>query len=107
MAVSKNDVLSFIAQHSTSDRPNVPAKEIIAVLGKEARSVIDELKKAGTIVGQRGRVGGVKIASASSAGETDTQSSTVADANEDVAAQFAALMEKLEADSEVEAAVAV
>jgi len=56
MAVSKNDVLSFIAQHSTSDRPNVPAKEIIAVLGKEARSIIDELKKAGTIVGQRGRV---------------------------------------------------
>jgi hypothetical protein len=77
MAVTKQDVLSFIAQHSTSDRPNVPAKEIIAVLGTEARGIIDDLKKAGTV------------------------------AQDDVAAQFAALMEKLEADSASSEAVAV
>ena len=109
MAVTKQDVLSFIAQHSTSDRPNVPAKEIIAVLGTEARGIIDDLKKAGTIIGQRGRVGGVKIVSTDvvveAAPSQDGAETPVAQG--DVAAQFAALMEKLEADSASSEAVAV
>ena len=107
MAVTKQDVLSFISQHSTSERPNVPAKEIVAVLGKEAAGIINELKKAGSIIGTRGRVGGVKIVSADAPAAAQTETVEAPVVSDDVASQFAALMEKLEADEAAQEAVAV
>lgn len=104
MAVTKQDVLSFIGEHITSDRSKIPAKDIIAALGSDAKAVIDQLKKDGVLKGNRGRNGGLTVA-----GEASEQEAAP---SEDVASQFAALMEKMEADmengsasSELEAAV--
>ncbi len=103
MAVSKQDVLTFIAQHSTSERPTVPAKDIVAALGSEAVGVINELKKAGNIVGKRGRTGGLILPSVAPTQEAEVPS----EAQDDVASQFAALMEKLESESEASLHAAV
>ena len=105
MAVSKQDVLSYIAEHITSDRTKVPAKDIIAHLGSEAKAVIEQLKKDGTLKGNRGRSGGLTVI-----GEVK-ESEVVADSDSsdetDVASQFAALMNKMQADVEAESDSAV
>lgn len=99
MAVTKQDVLSFIAEHITSDRSKVPAKDIIAALGSEAKAVIEQLKKDGTIKGNRGRNGGLTVAG-------EVQETAAVEDNSAVVDQFAALMAKLECE-QADTAVAV
>ena len=103
MAVSKQDVLDFIAANATSKRPNVPAKDIVAALGIEARAVIAGLKGDGTLRASRGRIGGLQFADAAPAVQSEDAASTTSE-QDDVASQFAALMEKLDADAAAESA---
>lgn len=100
MAVSKQDVLSFIAEHVTDKRKNVPRKDIIAHLGEEAGAVIDQLKKDGTIKGNRGRTGGLSMidSTAASVEPTVEAAETPAVESDSTAAQFAALLAKMEQD---------
>ena len=90
MAISKQDVLDFIAANSSEKRKLVPTKDIVATLGSEALAVIKALKEDGTLLASRGRYGGVKTA----AGNTVAAPAVTSD----VADQFAELMAKLEAD---------
>lgn len=105
MAVTNEQVLAEIADYrSVYGRP-CPANHLTAKLGDEALDIINALKKAGTLVGKRGRTGGLVPA------DTTTDSVSSEDtATDSVADQFAALAAKLAedsvgADTNVEAAV--
>lgn len=90
MAISKQDVLDFIAANSSEKRKLVPTKDIVATLGSEALPVIKALKEDGTLLASRGRYGGVKTAAGNTAAAPLVTN--------DVADQFAELMAKLEAE---------
>lgn len=89
MAVTKQNVLDFIASNLGGKRKTVPTKDIVAALGTDAIAVIKSLKEDGTILASRGRYGGVKTAAGNTA--APSISSNVVD-------EFAELMAKLEAD---------
>lgn len=91
MAVTTEQVLAEISEYrSTYGRP-CPANYLTAKLGDEALGIIASLKKAGTLIGKRGRTGGLVPADGAPA-ETGTAD------GESVADQFAALAAKLAAE---------
>lgn len=93
MAVSKQDVLDYIASNLSEKRKLVPTKDIVGALGADALAVIKALKEDGTLLASRGRYGGVKTREVNAVVQ---ESAPVA--SDDVASQFTELMAKLEAD---------
>lgn len=99
MAVIKSDLLSSIAQFQQENKRPCPKSHIISTYGEDALLVLKELVGDGTVNCRRGRNGGYF--------PTDTVAALseepVAEVENDVADQFAALQAKL---AEVEAAEA-
>jgi hypothetical protein len=95
MATS-NDVLAEIALYTAANGRACPASHLTDKFGADALDLIASLKKEGKVYGRRGRTGGLMAndTAATSAPVTDT-------ANNDLAAEFAALAAKLaESDNE-------
>ena len=94
MAVTNEQVLAEISDYRSVNGRPCPANHLTAKFGEEALDIISALKKAGTLVGKRGRTGGLVPA------DTTTDSVSSEDTTTDsVADQFAALAAKLAEDS--------
>jgi hypothetical protein len=101
MAVTTEQVLSAISEYREANARPCPAKYLVEKFGDEATAIIATLKDNGTLIGKRGRTGGLVPADAAPA--TDTGTNVVE--SESVADQFAALAAKLASDEvSVEAA---
>lgn len=96
MAVTTEQVLSEISEYRVANSRPCPANHLTAKFGDEALDIIAALKKAGTIVGKRGRTGGLIPAD-----EAGVSSTADVAAGESVADQFAELAAKLAADEAV------
>lgn len=90
------EIMSEIAAFTAANGRPCPAKHLTDKFGADALPLIDSLKKEGKVYGRRGRTGGLVASEAA-----DTSAST----DNDLAAEFAALAEKLASEPEVEAAV--
>ena len=93
-----NEILAEIAAFTAANGRPCPAKHLTDKFGADALTVIASLKAAGTIIGKRGRTGGLVTA-----GEVAASTDTSTDNN--VADEFAALAAKLAEESASEAAV--
>ena len=98
MAITNEQVLSAISEYRLENSRPCPANYLVSKFGEEVLETIASLKKSGTVVGKRGRTGGLIPADAA---PVSTEEAT-AD-GESVADQFAALAAKL-AESEADAA---
>lgn len=101
MAVTNEQVLSAISEYRSENARPCPAKYLVEKFGSEALDVIKSLKDNGTIVGKRGRTGGLLPSDAAPAPVAEGDSSTAESSEGDtdsVADQFAALAAKLAAD---------
>ena len=104
MAVIKSDLLSSIAQFQQENKRPCPKSHIISTYGEDALLVLKELVGDGTVNCRRGRNGGYFPTDTVAAPSEETVSEEpVAEVENDVADQFAALQAKL---AEVEAAEA-
>lgn len=101
MAVTKEQVLAAVSEYRSANARPCPARYLTDKFGDDVLSVIDSLKKDGTLVGKRGRTGGL-IPSDSTPAATD---STTAESESDVADQFAALAARLAESEPTDAAV--
>jgi len=101
MAITTEQVLSEVSSYRAENGRPCPANHLVAKFGDEVLDTIAALKKDGTLVGKRGRTGGLVPADASAA-----STSTEVASDESVADQFAALAARL-AESESTADVAV
>lgn len=96
MATTKEQVLAAVSEYREANTRPCPARYLTDKFGDDVLDVIAALKKDGTLIGKRGRTGGLvpgsEVAglSASSTSE-DGESESVAD-------QFAQLAAKLAAD---------
>lgn len=101
---TRNEVLAEIIAYTVANGRPCPANYLTDKFGAEAADIIAGLKKDGTVIGKRGRSGG--LVSTGAAGDTSTDAApaheTPADA---IAAEFAALAEKLAAEESAPAAV--
>jgi hypothetical protein len=106
MAISNEQVLAAISEYREANSRPCPAKFLVEKFGDEALDIIAALKKDGTLVGKRGRTGGLVPAgdTTASASSEDSATDTTTDSGESLADQFAALAAQL-ANSESEAAV--
>jgi hypothetical protein len=106
MAISNEQVLAAISTYRAEHQRPCPARYLVDLLGEEALDVVAALKKDGTLVGKRGRTGGLVPAgdTTASASSEDSATDTTTDSGESLADQFAALAAQL-ANSESEAAV--
>ncbi len=102
MAVTNEQVLVAISEYRAENSRPCPAKYLVEKFGDEALDIITGLKKDGTLVGKRGRTGGLVPASDTTASASSEDTTT--DSGESLADQFAALAAQL-ANSEGEAAV--
>lgn len=103
MAITSEQVLSEISEYREANGRPCPAKHLVEKFGAEVLEVIQTLKDSGTLVGKRGRTGGLvpsdaAPASTSTATEEATVEATVESSGDSVADQFAALAAKLAAD---------
>ncbi len=98
MAITNEQVLSAISEYRSENGRPCPANYLVSKFGDEVLDTIASLKKAGTVVGKRGRTGGLVPADAAPATEA-------APAESDVADQFAALAARLAESEQTEAAV--
>lgn len=103
MAVTNEQVLVEIAQYRAEHNRPCPANHLTAKFGDEALDIINSLKKAGTLIGKRGRTGGLVPADATNA--VTQESAESSDNDESIADQFAALAAKLAADDAESVAV--
>lgn len=92
------DILSEIAAYTAANGRPCPAKHLTDKFGADAPDLIASLKAAGTIIGKRGRTGGLVTA-----GEVAASTDTSTDNN--VADEFAALAAKLAEESGADVAV--
>ena len=105
MAVSKTDLLQYVAQFQQDNKRPCPKSSIVATHGETAIAVLKQLVSDGTVVCRRGRNGGyyptdtdAALADAPhEAVNAPTSDVPVEDGSEDLAAQFAALEAKLAA----------
>ena len=105
MAVTNEQVLAAISEYRAENGRPCPAKYLAEKLGDEALDVVAALKKDGTLVGKRGRTGGL-VPSGEVAAPADAAEDTAAGDGESVADQFAALAAKLaEGSADGESAV--
>ena len=98
MAVTNEQVLAAISEYRAENSRPCPAKYLVEKFGDEANDIINSLKKDGTLIGKRGRTGGLVPADAAPAAD-----STDAASDDSVTDQFAALAAKLAADDTAEA----
>ena len=87
------EIMSEIASYTAANGRPCPAKHLTDKFGADALTLIDALKKDGKVYGRRGRNGGL-TASDNQTQEVSETHATPADA---LAAEFAALAEKLAA----------
>ena len=107
MAATRENVLAAINEYFTNNKRRAPAKAIADMVGDNlinTKAIIKALVDDGTVNSSRGRNGGAKPADAADARDIATQNLTAA-LVDDVADQFAALVQQLE-DSESQSAVA-
>ena len=106
MAVSKSDLLLFVAQYQQDNKRPCPKSVIISTHGEDALAVLKELTTDGSINCRRGRNGGYFPTDTVGALATESAESVaeepVAEVENDVADQFAALQAKLAALEESE-----
>lgn len=96
-----NEILSEIAAYTAANGRPCPAKHLTDKFGGDAVDLIASLKSEGKIYGKRGRTGGL-VANGSSNADVSIDAAPAEEDNtpaDDIAAQFAALAEKLAADS--------
>jgi hypothetical protein len=100
MAITTEQVLSEVSSYRAENGRPCPANHLVAKFGDEVLDTIAALKKDGTLVGKRGRTGGLVPADATPA---TTEAAT---SDDSVADQFAALAARL-AESEQTADAAI
>lgn len=101
-----NEILVEIAAYTAANGRPCPAKHLTEKFGTGALDQIASLKKEGKVYGRRGRTGG--LVSNEPVSQLEAGESTAADdTGNDLAAEFAALAEKLAeaSDAGPEAAV--
>lgn len=105
MAVTKSDLLQFVAQFQQDNKRPCPKSSIVSTYGEDALSVLKELTTDGSINCRRGRNGGYfptdTVGALSSENTEDAE--PVAEVENDIADQFAALQARLAAAEEAEA----
>lgn len=104
MAATRENVLAAIVKYVEDHGRRAPAKAIAEAVGDKlpvVQGIIKELVAAGSIESSRGRNGGAKP----SGQNIDKVEVEAAASDEDMAAQFAALVSQLEQDAEAQAAV--
>lgn len=101
MAVTKEQVLAAVSEYRSANARPCPARYLTDKFGDEVLSVIDSLKKDGTLVGKRGRTGGLVPSDSTPTADTDTATSDSSDVTE----QFAALAARLAESEPTDAAV--
>lgn len=101
MAVTKEQVLAAVSEYREANSRPCPARYLVEKFGEEVTPVIKELKEAGTLIGQRGRTGGLVETStvASAEVETDDAGNIISVNDTTLADQFAELAAKLADDS--------
>ena len=99
MTITNEQVLSAISEYRAENGRPCPANYLTAKFGEEVLDVIASLKKAGTLVGKRGRTGGLVAA------ESDEQTPVADDNSDSIADKFAALAAQLADSEQSEAAV--
>lgn len=100
MAITNEQVLSAISEYRSENGRPCPANYLVSKFGDEVLDTIASLKKSGTVVGKRGRTGGLVPADAAPVAD-----STSSESDSDVADQFAALAARLAESEQTEAAV--
>lgn len=103
MAVTKEQVLASVSEYRSANARPCPARYLTDKFGDDVLSVIDSLKKDGTLVGKRGRTGGLVPSDSTPTATADTDT-TAADSS-DVTEQFAALAARLAESEPTDAAV--
>lgn len=99
------DVLAEIAAYSTANGRPCPISHLTSKFGDDAPALVATLKQEGKVFGRRGRNGGLSPANPAAADAPADASADTTPADT-IAAEFAALAEKLAAASdEGEAAV--
>ena len=98
-----NEILVEIAAYTAANGRPCPAKHLSEKFGTGVLDQIAALKKEGKVYGRRGRTGGLVSNEAVSSLEAGESTPATDDAGNDLAAEFAALAEKLaEASGESE-----
>jgi hypothetical protein len=99
-----NEILSEIAAYTAANGRPCPAKHLTDKFGDDALALIAALKKEGKVYGKRGRTGGLVSNEAST---PVVEKAEIDSTGNDLAAEFAALAEKLAeaSDAGPEAAV--
>jgi hypothetical protein len=100
-----NEILAEIAAYTAANGRPCPAKHLTDKFGADADALIQSLKASGTIIGKRGRTGGLVAADAANTAVPSAVQEVHATPADALAAEFAALAEKL-AQEENAAAVA-
>jgi hypothetical protein len=95
MAVTNEQVLVAISEYRAENSRPCPAKYLVEKFGDEALDIIAGLKKDGTLVGKRGRTGGLVPAGDATASVSSEETTT--DSGDSVENQFAELVAKLAA----------
>jgi hypothetical protein len=107
MAVTKSDLLQFVAQYQQDNKRPCPKSVVISTHGEDALTVLKELTTDGSINCRRGRNGGYFPIAGNAAVEARQNEESIAEepvpeVENDVADQFAALQAKLAALEESE-----
>lgn len=98
MAVSKSDLLTFVADYQSANTRPCPKSHIVATHGEDSITVLKSLVEDGSLSCRRGRNGGY-FPTTAAAPAIESSSEVESDAQEDteVSDQFAALNAKLAA----------
>ena len=104
MAVTKSDLLTFVAQFQQDNKRPCPKSNIVSTYGEDALTVLKELVTDGSVNCRRGRNGGYfptdTVGALSQENTEDAE--PVAEVEADIADQFAALQARLAAAEENE-----
>jgi hypothetical protein len=102
MAVSKSEILQFVAQYQQDNKRPCPKSAIISTHGEDALAFLKELIDDKSINCRRGRNGGYFPTDTVTALAEPVAEEPVQEVENDVADQFAALQAKLAALEESE-----
>lgn len=97
MAITNEQVLAAVSEYREANSRPCPARYLTEKFGDEALDIVNALKKAGTLIGKRGRTGGLVPADNIAAIDVTPKEDT------SVADQFALLASKLAEDGEISA----
>lgn len=103
MAITTEQVLSAVSEYREANGRPCPARYLTDKFGAEALDVIKTLKDNGSLVGKRGRTGGLVPSDTASTStpattEAESEAATEQSSGDSVADQFAALAAKLAAE---------